>query len=179
MTPALPFAQKVMQDRDGLTPVIYLFQDQDSGGIVPAHAGEVLSRADFEELIAALHRFYDNTTDAAITDINAATRTAMLNQRNQAIRKWPEKVHLRAQRRGVIYILKADNGLYKIGKTSNPNKRLPRLAIQLPYQITVVQTIWTDDIDDLESRLHLRFAAKRVQGEWFKLDAADLAALAQ
>ena len=174
MITELSFAQKVMQDRDGLTPVIYLFPDQDSGGIVPTLAGEVLSRADFEELIAALHRFYDNTTDAAITGINAATRTAMLNQRNQDIRKWPGKVDQRAQRRGVIYILKADNGLYKIGKTSNPDKRLPRLAIQLPYQITVVRTIWTDDIDGLESGLHHRFADKRAHGEWFRLIQADI-----
>ncbi len=173
MMPALSFVQKVMQDRDWLTPVIYLFQDEDSGGIIPTWAGEVISRADFEEIVAALHRFYDNTTDAQIKDINAATGAAMLNQRNQSMRQ-QRIVPPRAQRRGVVYILKADNGLYKIGKTSNPDERLPRLAIQLPYPIVVVRQILTDDMDALESELHRRFADKRAHGEWFRLTQADL-----
>jgi hypothetical protein len=65
---------------------------------------------------------------------------------------------------------------YKIGKTSAVGRREYELAIRLPEQVTTIHAIRTDDPSGIEAYWHKRFEAKRQKGEWFKLDAADIAA---
>jgi len=75
---------------------------------------------------------------------------------------------------GFVYLLRADNGVYKIGASTTPDQRSKTLGVQLPYETILEYTIETDDMYQLESWLHHKFARKRKQGEWFELDEADL-----
>ena len=77
---------------------------------------------------------------------------------------------------GVVYVLKAaGHRQYKIGKTRQYAQRMSAFGIQLPFAVSPVHTIETDDITWLERLLHKRFKGKRMRGEWFRLEAADLA----
>lgn len=81
---------------------------------------------------------------------------------------------------GYIYLLRlhqSDNIYecpYKIGRTINVDQRFQQLANMLPYKTTIVHTAWSSDTVADEELLHQKFAHKRLNGEWFKLDEDDL-----
>lgn len=63
-------------------------------------------------------------------------------------------------------------GLYKIGRSQNPHKRMK--------QLNCIQSSTEQDIrlfalceKDIEKEMHIKFARKRKIGEWFKLDQND------
>jgi hypothetical protein len=74
---------------------------------------------------------------------------------------------------GYVYLLKATNGLHKIGLSKDAERRLKDFE-NLPFGVEYICVIESEDMRGLESSLHKRFAAKRVRGEWFDLDAEDV-----
>jgi Meiotically up-regulated gene 113 len=76
---------------------------------------------------------------------------------------------------GFVYLTKSGR-FHKIGKTNDVGRRRYELAIQLAEKATTVHVIRTDDPTGIEAYWHNRFASKRANGEWFALNAADIAA---
>jgi Meiotically up-regulated gene 113 len=76
---------------------------------------------------------------------------------------------------GFVYLIKSGR-FHKIGKSNSAGRREYELAIQLPEKAKTVHTIRTDDPIGIEAYWHNRFESKRKNGEWFDLDAADVAA---
>lgn len=80
-------------------------------------------------------------------------------------------------REGYVYLLQhGTRREYKIGKTFNPIRREGEIALQLPERLEPVHHIKTDDPSGLERYWHMRFAAKRMEGEWFVLSSDDVRA---
>lgn len=75
---------------------------------------------------------------------------------------------------GFVYLTKSGR-FYKIGKTNAAGRRERELALQLPEKATTVHVIRTDDPTGIEAYWHKRFEAKWKNGEWFDLNAADVA----
>lgn len=75
---------------------------------------------------------------------------------------------------GYVYLVKNDDGYYKIGMTKNWEDRRKTFNVLLPFEIEYTHLIHTKDMAWLEHDLHRRFDHKRVNGEWFKLDDADV-----
>ena len=75
---------------------------------------------------------------------------------------------------GFVYLIKSGR-FYKIGKSNAPGRREYELAIQLPETTRTIHTIRTDDPSGIDAYGHKRFEAKRKKGEWFDLDATDVA----
>lgn len=76
---------------------------------------------------------------------------------------------------GFVYLIKSGR-FYKIGMTNAVGRRAYELAIQLPERARVIHSIRTDDPSGIEAYWHKRFEAKRANGEWFELGAADITA---
>lgn len=76
---------------------------------------------------------------------------------------------------GAVYLFKHGK-YYKIGKTFDTVRRGNELRIQLPENLDLIHEIKTDDPSGVESYWHRRFEAKRMNGEWFDLNAADIKA---
>jgi hypothetical protein len=76
---------------------------------------------------------------------------------------------------GFVYLIKSGR-FYKVGKSNSAGRREYELSIQLPERVETVHVIRTDDPSGIEEYWHKRFADKRLNGEWFNLDAADIAA---
>lgn len=74
---------------------------------------------------------------------------------------------------GYVYLLRGQNGLYKIGLSKDAERRLKNFE-GLPFDVDYICVIESEDMRGLEASLHKRFAAKRVKGEWFDLDAEDV-----
>jgi len=77
-------------------------------------------------------------------------------------------------RPGYVYILKSQDGLYKIGKSVDPEVRIRSMGVLLPFAIEPIHFIPSDDYSEAESILHRRFTGQRVRGEWFQLDASEV-----
>lgn len=75
---------------------------------------------------------------------------------------------------GHVYLLQSPTGAYKIGRAKNPEHRLKTFGVQLPFEVEYIAVIPTPDMYALELELHALYAAKRINGEWFALDAADV-----
>lgn len=78
--------------------------------------------------------------------------------------------------RGFVYLMESEIGLYKIGHSVNPATRLNDLRAQSPININLIHAIKYADRYAGENLWHKRFSAKRVKGEWFRLDPDDIAA---
>lgn len=76
---------------------------------------------------------------------------------------------------GFVYLIKSGR-FYKIGKTNSTGRREYELAIQLPEKAVQIHKIETDDPSGVEAYWHNRFKDKRKNGEWFDLNAVDVAA---
>lgn len=75
-----------------------------------------------------------------------------------------------------VYLIRAvTTGLIKIGKATDPARRLSVLQVGSPDRLEVVALI-PDPLNLLERRLHMTFAKQRSHGEWYR-PCADLEAL--
>lgn len=74
---------------------------------------------------------------------------------------------------GVVYLLKSAYG-YKIGRTRSVPDRMRTFGVQLPFIYTIPLCVWFDDCHAAERRYHDAFASKRINGEWFDLEEADI-----
>jgi hypothetical protein len=73
-----------------------------------------------------------------------------------------------------VYVLRADNGLVKIGQTKRPKDRFRTFNTGLPYDLECIHLIEHNDFLELEVYLHSRFERNRVRGEWFRLSDEEI-----
>jgi hypothetical protein len=74
---------------------------------------------------------------------------------------------------GFVYLFQAGN-IYKIGLSINPQQRAKTIRAPNEQSIVIEHQISTEDMYALENALHRRFSNKRLEGEWFELDPADV-----
>lgn len=84
-----------------------------------------------------------------------------------------------SQSKGHVYFLAADNGLTKIGCTTNLDRRIRQLKAGLPMKARLVYVFESNNITGWENYFHDRYYKKRKHGEWFELSAYDLDELAE
>lgn len=75
---------------------------------------------------------------------------------------------------GYIYLIYAENGLTKIGKSINVKQRFHMLSCASPCALTLLFAIRLDNYSETELALHQQFNKVRIRGEWFNLTRAEI-----
>lgn len=141
--------------------------NEDYGLIIFHCNGYILSREEFQDLSSGMWNFYKELSDEDIARWNDEI-TAYHRQRDESKKK--ESKH----DEGYVYLIQADNGLTKIGKSKTKKRRTEQLDITLPYETKLLGTIKSSKYSALEKELHDRYESKRIRGEWFDLDKDDV-----
>ena len=123
------------------------------------------------EKMAPLREYFD----LSALDESSSNIQEILRKRASAKEAKQRKLaRSRDGRAGFVYVLKSESGTYKIGRTKNPDDRLRTFSVKLPFAVEYEALIYSSDMIALERDLHLRFADKRVNGEWFTLNEQDM-----
>jgi hypothetical protein len=152
-----------------LYPALIRVAVMDDGSYCLAdNMGFVLTEYELAEILTAVKPFYDSTADRAIIQYNDSHFRSQKNP-NQPIAR-PIEPEPKA---GYVYVLKA-GPYYKIGVSTNIDRRIKQLSTLPPFDLELIFTIQTSDMYGLESKLHERFDHQRQNGEWFILTITDI-----
>jgi hypothetical protein len=150
--------------------MLWLRYDDESGGIIATNQeGAVLMPAEFQEILEGLNLFFDHYSEESIEQFNAE-----LKQRRAQIRTEVDKPK-RKPVVGYVYLIRAENGLHKIGKAKNITARMKPFSVEFPMKWDLVHFFASDDYSAAEETLHRLFHDKRGVGEWFQLLPEDVA----
>lgn len=75
---------------------------------------------------------------------------------------------------GYVYLIESENGVYKIGKAKDVDKRVNTFGVKLPIKTTLLHSFWSSQYSAAEKKLHEMFKDKRTHGEWFYLSREDV-----
>lgn len=75
---------------------------------------------------------------------------------------------------GHVYLIRAENGLYKIGKAKKVSERMKPFSVSFPMKWELLYSFKCGDYTYAEELLHAKYADKRDVGEWFRLTADDV-----
>jgi len=76
---------------------------------------------------------------------------------------------------GYVYLIRATGeNLYKIGKSTNPEKRIQSIIGGLPMKAEAIHVAWFEDHSYAEQMFHDTFSKTRENGEWFILEDEDV-----
>lgn len=107
-----------------------------------------------------------------VSQLSVSFAKATLEREEERIRQ--EASTQRRLKPGFVYLIEATTGHFKIGRATNPDDRIRTFNVKLPFEVEYLCLIKTIDMRGLEAELHMRYASKRINGEWFALDPEDV-----
>lgn len=151
---------------------ISAISEDNSGGLMLARHGLVMTREDVNELYQKAMTFIDHVGDEFIEYEN---QCAIERKDNRGAAKPKERKPMA----GWVYVVQiVGDNLYKIGMTTKkPTERLAQFAPKMPYTAELVYTKQSANPMALEASLHQLYDDLRENGEWFRLSAAYYASL--
>ncbi len=126
--------------------------------IVPIRKKKIVRRETWNGLVAKIRLFYLANPDKFIKQFN-----------KDETNKQKEEEKKRCTKIGWIYLLRSDNGFYKIGYSKDVKARIGGLMKEFPVEIRMVHKIRTAHMRMAEKYLHINYQEYRLQGEWFRL----------
>lgn len=158
-----PFLSNMMH-RILESTILFINYEEDGCPFITNVEGRIPSRESFRDFVERIQAWYDAYSDDNIWLYN------QLMILEDLVCTDPKLVDDKDQRPGYIYIIKAEMGQYKIGRTKNIPNRMNFFGIKLPFNFELILTIPVIDMYKAESLIHELCADIKVNGEWFNLD---------
>lgn len=143
--------------------------DEKGNAEIIDNMGMPFKRDDVVWLMRVAQRYLEQYSTEKIDDLS----NEWYEQINSPRRPPNIEYYPKRQVKGYIYML-SGGGYFKIGKTTDLSVRSRQIGLQLPFEITLVHSISTNNIDEAEKYWHDKFKSKRQNGEWFSLVDEDV-----
>ena len=72
-----------------------------------------------------------------------------------------------------IYLIRGNDGRYKIGISKHPNKRIKELQTGNSDKLVIIDSYESPNAHKIESALHRFYSYYRKEGEWFDLSVLE------
>jgi len=153
----------------GCSDLVTFRLDKEGNAEITDYMGMPFKRDDVVWLVRVAQRYLEQHSAEKIDDLFGEWYDHM----NDPCRYTSTEPRPKKQVQGYVYLLHG-GGYFKIGKTIDLSVRNRQIGLQLPFEVTLVHAISTNDIDELERYWHTRFRTKRLNGEWFNLSNEDV-----
>ena len=124
-----------------------------------------------EQLESLRRNEYLSQKSAEVIDLYLSGRLEKIIEIEKEMEKSEKKIKSSP---GFVYLIMAENGLYKIGKAKDLKKRLSPFSVEFPMKWELIYSFKSENYDAAEINLHSQFHDKREVGEWFRLSAEDV-----
>jgi hypothetical protein len=88
---------------------------------------------------------------------------------NRHYKNPPKKFIPFRPQQGYVYLMQAENGIYKIGMAKNVEDRRKSLEREIPLKMKVIHYFFSENCRKAERHLHTVYADLRLRYEWFTL----------
>ena len=152
------------KNKDGNTKL--RIADIDSA-LIPTQNGYFLTHLEWAEIATVINSFYENETPIRIANANSEIAK---EKRLDYMESLVDDAGLAKKRpvcSGYLYLLRSDNGYYKIGRTINMQRRMAGYARQYPIEIKLMCFYRCADYIAEETALLREYHEYRLgQSEW-------------
>lgn len=144
---------------------------------------DIVASERFDDVSAWLYGDTDLIAEELL-DWATATLATLSKSDNEAVAQWAKRMFRAIEKRtqetqgmhnraGYIYLV-AGGQYYKIGRSNDVDRRMTEISPKLPFELEVLFVLEVPDMYQAEANLHHKFRDKRINGEWFALDADDV-----
>jgi predicted GIY-YIG superfamily endonuclease len=107
-------------------------------------------------------------------DIKEYINVNMDERKNNTLSIASDWIRAASKKSNYVYLIRADNGLTKIGISYDVERRLYTLDTASPVRLSLLFFFEPSNAVKTEKYLHIKFDKKRVKGEWFNLSDSDI-----
>ena len=147
----------------------YVFGNYDGCLIIKDNNGNVMNIKEMKELISYLEYSVENLDEDAIIE----TKIEIIEEKIREL-ELPKEEKKKEAPIGEVYLIKGENGRYKIGYSKNAKTRLKNLRLSSCEDHILIHKFKIKNPYNKEQFLHKKFKDKRCHSEWFELTDEDV-----
>jgi predicted GIY-YIG superfamily endonuclease len=72
-----------------------------------------------------------------------------------------------------VYLIRGNDGRYKIGIAKNPQRRICQLQTGNSDPLVLIETYQSENASKIEAALHMQYSPDKLIGEWFDLSISE------
>ncbi len=149
--------------------IAYTFSTYNGCLICVDNNGNIMNKKEMQKVVDYFTYSIKNIDEQSIVDAQIEFLLEAINDYNKPIKSEAKKT-----KKGYVYLIKGENGRYKIGFSIDPKRRNKELCLSSSEKHTLIHSFYRIDPYLAEQELHKKFYSKRTHTEWFNLSIKDV-----